>query len=95
MSTNFSTGESPIYAYPDDLPTIHDFGGASGGACDPDTCPICLGMKRAVDDGRAKVVGLLTWTATETHSTLRRTILDRLLGRPGTWVPRLKPNPSP
>lgn len=80
MSTKFSCGSSPIYQYPEDVP-FHP-----AGTCNPDVCPICTAQRRAVETGMSTIIGTCTWSGTETHSTLRRSFWDWLLGRPGKWV---------
>jgi hypothetical protein len=80
MSVQFSCGESPIWEYPAHI-AMHPAGGCDG------TCRICIEQQRAREDGTARIVGTCVWSGTETHSILRRSLLDRLLGRPGKWVP--------
>ena len=82
MSTVFDCGSSPIYQYPPDVPQH-----IGAGTCNPDTCRICLAQKQAREDGRATVIGTMTWSGTSRHSTLKRSFLDVILGRPGKWVP--------
>lgn len=79
MSTRFICGSSPIYSYPPDIPPHPP------GLCDG-CCPICVAEENARLDGSAKIIGAATWSGTETHSELRRSFWDRLLGRPGRWV---------
>lgn len=81
MSDNFVCGSSPIYEYPPDVPSMHPVG-----TCNPAVCPICTAQRIAVETGRAKIIGTCTWSGTETHSTLRRSLWDCLLGRPGKWM---------
>lgn len=78
MSTRFVSGSSPIYSYKD-VP-MHP-----AGACDGH-CPICEMMEEQRRNGTAEIIGTTTWSGTETHSTLRRSFWDWLLGRPGKWV---------
>lgn len=79
MSTKFTCGSSPIYEYPSDIPPH------PAGVCDM-TCPICIVQQAARTSGRAKIIGTCTWSGVETHSALRRSFFDWLLGRPGRWV---------
>jgi hypothetical protein len=83
MSVRFECGESPIWEYDKDVLQHRE----DQYVCNPAVCPACLDQKRAQSDGRARRVGTMTWSGTSQHSTLRRSFLDWMLGRPGKWVP--------
>jgi hypothetical protein len=79
MTTEFVCGSSPIWQYPTDIP-MHP-----SGVCDG-SCVVCKVQQAARENGRATIVGSLVWSGTETHSELRQSFLDWLLGRLGKWV---------
>jgi len=79
MSTRFICDESPIWEYPSGI-AIHP-----AGACDG-KCNICLAQEKARMDGTARIVGTMIYSGTEQHSTLHRSFIDWLLGRPGKWI---------